>query len=61
MSTGSPDAGAPDAGAPDLAAGLLGRLARVDTSSLVDAGGGALRVLPAALRPIRPGASTVRW
>src|SRR5687768_15908297 len=45
MSTGSLDA----------AAGLLARLARVETSSLVDAGGGGLRVLPAALRPIRPG------
>jgi 4-hydroxy-4-methyl-2-oxoglutarate aldolase len=44
MSTGSLDAGA----------GLLARLAQVDTSSLVDAGGGGLRVLPAALRPIRP-------
>jgi len=36
-------------------AGLLERLAGVDTTSLVDAGGGALRVLPAALRPVRPG------
>ena len=45
MSTGSLDA----------EAGLLARLARLDTSSLVDAGGGGLRVLPAALRPIRPG------
>jgi 4-hydroxy-4-methyl-2-oxoglutarate aldolase len=34
--------------------GVLERLAGVDTSSLVDAGGG-LRVLPAALRPVRPG------
>ena len=34
---------------------LLGRLAAVDTTSLADAGGGALRVLPAALRPVRPG------
>jgi 4-hydroxy-4-methyl-2-oxoglutarate aldolase len=34
---------------------LLERLAGVDTSSLVDAGGGGLRVLPAALRPVRPG------
>jgi 4-hydroxy-4-methyl-2-oxoglutarate aldolase len=50
MSTGSPAGGAPD-----VVAGLLGRLARVDTSALVDAAGGALRVLPAALRPIRPG------
>jgi 4-hydroxy-4-methyl-2-oxoglutarate aldolase len=33
---------------------VLGRLARVDTTSLVDAGGG-LRVLPAGIRPIRPG------
>jgi regulator of RNase E activity RraA len=34
--------------------GVLERLARVDTTSLVDAAGG-LRVLPSALRPIRPG------
>ncbi len=33
---------------------LLERLARVDTTSLVDAGRG-LRVLPRTLRPIRPG------
>lgn len=33
---------------------LLGRLTRVDTTSLVDAGRG-LRVLPRTLRPIRPG------
>jgi 4-hydroxy-4-methyl-2-oxoglutarate aldolase len=34
--------------------GVLQRLARVDTTSLVDAGRG-LRVLPAALRPVRRG------
>jgi len=34
--------------------GVLQRLARVDTTSLVDAGP-SLRVLPAALRPVRPG------
>jgi regulator of RNase E activity RraA len=32
----------------------LQRLARISTTSLVDAGGG-LRVLPATLRPVRPG------
>lgn len=31
------------------------RLARIDTTSLADAGQGRLRVLPADLRPIRPG------
>ena len=36
-------------------ADLLQRLAAIDTTSLKDAGPG-LRVLPAALRPIRPGA-----
>jgi 4-hydroxy-4-methyl-2-oxoglutarate aldolase len=50
MSTASPVAGDPGAEAQ-----LLGRLARVETSSLVDAGGDQVRVLPAALRPIRPG------
>jgi 4-hydroxy-4-methyl-2-oxoglutarate aldolase len=35
-------------------AGVLQRLARVDTTSLVDAGP-SLRVLPAALRPVRRG------
>ena len=35
--------------------GVLERLARIDTTSLADAGRGSLRVLPAALRPIRPG------
>jgi 4-hydroxy-4-methyl-2-oxoglutarate aldolase len=34
---------------------VLDRLARIDTTSLVDAGGGSLRVLPPALRPIRAG------
>ena len=38
----------------DVLAGVLGRLARVDTTSLVDAGRG-LRVLPTAIRPIRRG------
>lgn len=35
--------------------GVLERLARIDTTSLADAGQGRLRVLPAELRPIRPG------
>jgi 4-hydroxy-4-methyl-2-oxoglutarate aldolase len=35
--------------------GVLERLARIDTTSLVDAGGGGLRVLPRALRPVRRG------
>ncbi|HZA03120.1 MAG TPA: RraA family protein [Propionibacteriaceae bacterium] len=34
---------------------ILERLAAIDTTSLADAGGGRLRILPAALRPIRPG------
>ena len=34
---------------------ILQRLAGIDTTSLVDAGAGRLRVLPAALRPLRPG------
>ena len=34
---------------------LLERLAKIDTTSLADAGGGRLRILPAALRPVRPG------
>jgi 4-hydroxy-4-methyl-2-oxoglutarate aldolase len=34
---------------------LLERLAGVDTTSLADAGGGRLRVLPAVLRPVRSG------
>ena len=34
---------------------LLDRLARIDTTSLADAGGGRLRVLTGALRPLRPG------
>ena len=34
---------------------LLERLTGIDTTSLADAGGGRLRVLPAALRPVRPG------
>lgn len=38
----------------DDEAALLERLARVDTTSLADAGSG-LRVLPADLRPLRPG------
>jgi regulator of RNase E activity RraA len=45
VSTTTPD------GSPDV----LRRLARVDTTSLVDAAGGGLRVLPAALRPVRRG------
>ena len=36
-------------------AGELPRLARLDTTSLVDAAGGRLRVLPLALRPVRRG------
>ena len=39
----------------DAPVGVLDRLARIDTTSLVDAGQGRLRVLPAELRPIRPG------
>jgi 4-hydroxy-4-methyl-2-oxoglutarate aldolase len=39
-------------------AGVLERLVRVDTTSLVDAGRG-LRVLPAAIRPIRQGLRVV--
>ena len=35
--------------------GVIERLSRIDTTSLVDAAGGGLRVLPAALRPVRPG------
>ena len=38
----------------DALAGVLDRLARVDTTSLVDAGHG-LRVLPADIRPVRAG------
>ena len=34
---------------------MIERLSRIDTTSLVDAAGGGLRVLPAALRPVRPG------
>lgn len=34
---------------------LLSRLASIDTTSLADAGRGIVRVLPAALRPVRPG------
>jgi len=34
---------------------ILERLAGIDSTSLADAGGGRLRILPAALRPIRPG------
>ena len=34
---------------------LLERLSRVDTTSLVDAAGGDLRVLPPAIRPVRTG------
>jgi 4-hydroxy-4-methyl-2-oxoglutarate aldolase len=37
---------------------VLNRLVRVDTSSLVDAGRG-LRILPAAIRPLRPGTRLV--
>jgi 4-hydroxy-4-methyl-2-oxoglutarate aldolase len=44
---------------PDHApASLLDRLGRVDTTSLVDAGRG-LRVLPAAIRPVRRGVQVV--
>jgi 4-hydroxy-4-methyl-2-oxoglutarate aldolase len=42
----------------DSPAGVLDRLGRVDTTSLVDAGGG-LRVLPPAIRPVRRGLRTV--
>ena len=38
----------------DALAGVLERLARVDTTSLVDAGRG-LQVLPTAIRPVRRG------
>ena len=34
---------------------LLERLAKIDSTSLADAGGGRLRILPPSLRPIRPG------
>jgi regulator of RNase E activity RraA len=34
---------------------VLERLQRIDTTSLVDAAGGGLRVLPSALRPVRNG------
>lgn len=34
---------------------LLDRLASIDTTSLADAGRGIVRVLPATLRPVRPG------
>lgn len=40
---------------PTAESALLDRLARIDTTSLADAGGGRLRVLPPELRPIRPG------
>ena len=33
----------------------IARLARIDSTSLADAGGGSLRVLPPELRPVRPG------
>lgn len=46
MVTSTPDAASAD---------LLERLGRVDTTSLVDAARGRLRVLPLALRPVRPG------
>lgn len=46
MVTSTPDAAPAD---------LLERLGRVDTTSLVDAAGGRLRVLTTALRPVRPG------
>ena len=39
----------------DARSGVLERLARIGTTSLVDAGQGRLRVFPAELRPIRPG------
>ncbi len=42
----------------DALSGPLGRLARVDTTSLVDAGRG-LRVLPAAIRPLPRGLRVV--
>lgn len=40
---------------PHQDAQLLERLTRIDSTSLADAGGGSLRVLPPELRPIRPG------
>ena len=40
---------------PETPSGVLERLARIDTTSLVDAGQGRLRVLPVELRPVRPG------
>lgn len=40
--------------APDQSA-LLARLATIDSTSLADAGRGSVRVLPAALRPVRSG------
>ena len=43
----------------DAPVGVLDRLARIDTTSLADAGQGLLRVLPAELRPIRPGLQMV--
>ncbi|MEA2123897.1 MAG: 4-hydroxy-4-methyl-2-oxoglutarate aldolase [Solirubrobacteraceae bacterium] len=39
----------------DAPTDVLQRLARVDTTSLVDAAAGAVRVLPAAIRPVRRG------
>lgn len=60
-----PDAHLPDpaatgraGGGPADAASVVERLGRVDTSSLVDAAR-SLRVLPAALRPVRAGLSLV--
>lgn len=43
---------------PGTTAQLLERLARVDTTSLIDAGP-TLRVLPRAIRPVRPGSRLV--
>jgi 4-hydroxy-4-methyl-2-oxoglutarate aldolase len=40
---------------PDTRSTVLDRLTRIDTTSLADAAGGTLRVLPPELRPVRPG------
>ena len=40
---------------PSTRSTVLDRLARIDTTSLADAGGGSLRILPPELRPIRSG------
>ena len=41
--------------APEQLRNLLFRLAGIDTTSLADAGKGVVGVLPAAIRPVRPG------